>query len=140
MTTALWRIATPDDAGAIHPIRTAAVGFGCVADMRLSAACNQPLLQFDQRRRPDTFLTAIATAFFWPTRTTSRLPAGRQVGSANLRIATTEDLFHLLGPRQLRHGDQLIQRYRQRYSLCDQPMQDIGRQIAQPHHPADEPI
>ena len=23
---------------------------------------------FDQRRRPETFLTAIATAFFWPTR------------------------------------------------------------------------
>ena len=29
---------------------------------------------FDQRRRPETFFTAIATAFFWPTRTTSFLP------------------------------------------------------------------
>src|ERR1700686_3906884 len=29
---------------------------------------------FDQRRRPDTLRTAMATAFFWPTRTTSRLP------------------------------------------------------------------
>ncbi len=30
--------------------------------------------RFDQRRRPDTFFTAIATAFFWPTSTTSFLP------------------------------------------------------------------
>jgi hypothetical protein len=29
---------------------------------------------FDQRRRPETFLTAIATAFICPTRTTKRLP------------------------------------------------------------------
>jgi hypothetical protein len=29
---------------------------------------------FDQRRRPETLRTAMATAFFWPTRTTSRLP------------------------------------------------------------------
>ena len=29
---------------------------------------------FDQRLRPDTLRTAIAMAFFWPTRTTSRLP------------------------------------------------------------------
>ena len=29
---------------------------------------------FDQRRRPDTLRTAIATAFFWPTSTTSLLP------------------------------------------------------------------
>ena len=29
---------------------------------------------FDQRRRPDTLRTAMATAFFWPTSTTSRLP------------------------------------------------------------------
>ena len=29
---------------------------------------------FDQRLRPETFFTAIATAFFWPTRTTSFLP------------------------------------------------------------------
>lgn len=29
---------------------------------------------FDHRRRPETFLTAIATAFFCPTRTTSFLP------------------------------------------------------------------
>ena len=28
----------------------------------------------DQRRRPETFLTAIATAFFWPTSTTSFFP------------------------------------------------------------------
>src|SRR3954454_5221893 len=29
---------------------------------------------FDQRRRPETLRTAIATAFFCPTNTTSRLP------------------------------------------------------------------
>ena len=29
---------------------------------------------FDQRRRPDTLRTAIATAFFCPTNTTSRFP------------------------------------------------------------------
>ena len=29
---------------------------------------------FDQRRRPETLRTAMATAFFWPTSTTSRLP------------------------------------------------------------------
>src|SRR5262244_3450860 len=29
---------------------------------------------FDQRRRPETLRTAIATAFFWPTSTTSFLP------------------------------------------------------------------
>lgn len=29
---------------------------------------------FDQRRRPETFRTAIAIAFFWPTSTTNRLP------------------------------------------------------------------
>ena len=28
----------------------------------------------DQRRRPETLRTAMATAFFWPTSTTSRLP------------------------------------------------------------------
>jgi hypothetical protein len=31
-------------------------------------------LSFDQRRRPETLRTAIATALFWPTRTTSFLP------------------------------------------------------------------
>jgi len=31
-------------------------------------------LSFDQRRLPETFLTAIATAFFWPTSTTKRFP------------------------------------------------------------------
>jgi hypothetical protein len=31
---------------------------------------------FDHRRRPETFLTAITTAFFCPSRTTSRLPRG----------------------------------------------------------------
>jgi hypothetical protein len=31
---------------------------------------------FDHRRRPETFLTAIATAFFCPSRTTTRLPRG----------------------------------------------------------------
>ncbi len=29
---------------------------------------------FDQRRRPETFFTAMAAAFFWPASTTSRLP------------------------------------------------------------------
>jgi hypothetical protein len=29
---------------------------------------------FDQRRRPETLRTAMATAFFWPSRTTRRLP------------------------------------------------------------------
>src|SRR3954471_7784064 len=31
-------------------------------------------LSFDQRRRPETLGTAMATAFFCPTSTTSRLP------------------------------------------------------------------
>jgi len=31
-------------------------------------------LSFDKRRRPETSRTAIATAFFWPTNTTSFLP------------------------------------------------------------------
>jgi hypothetical protein len=31
-------------------------------------------LSFDQRRRPDTLRTAMTTAFFCPTNTTSRLP------------------------------------------------------------------
>ena len=31
-------------------------------------------LSFDRRRRPETFRTAIATALFWPTSTTSFLP------------------------------------------------------------------
>ena len=34
-----------------------------------SQACS-----FDHRRRPETLRTAMATAFFCPTRTTSRLP------------------------------------------------------------------
>jgi len=29
---------------------------------------------FDHLRRPDTLRTAMATAFFWPTNTTSRFP------------------------------------------------------------------
>ena len=29
---------------------------------------------FDHRRRPEALRTAMATAFFWPTSTTSRLP------------------------------------------------------------------
>ena len=29
---------------------------------------------FDQRRRPETLRTAMATAFFWPTSSTRRLP------------------------------------------------------------------
>src|SRR5262249_8488744 len=31
-------------------------------------------LNFDHRRRPEALRTAMATAFFWPTKTTSRLP------------------------------------------------------------------
>jgi len=31
-------------------------------------------LSFDQRRRPETLRTAMATAFFWPTSTTRRFP------------------------------------------------------------------
>jgi hypothetical protein len=41
----------------------------CLLSPSLSHSFN-----FDQRRLPDTFLTAIATAFFCPTSTTSRLP------------------------------------------------------------------
>jgi NADH:flavin oxidoreductase / NADH oxidase family len=37
---------------------------------------------FDQRRRPETFLTAIAMAFFWPSRMTSRLPLVRHTVEA----------------------------------------------------------
>jgi hypothetical protein len=52
----------------------------CVAEAALMkrAAPSQTGLShsrsFDQRRRPETFLTAIAMAFFWPSRITSRLP------------------------------------------------------------------
>src|SRR6056297_2331454 len=50
---------------------TADYGMGWWAEV--SGPCSH-LLSFDQRRRPETFFTAIATAFFWPTSTTSFLP------------------------------------------------------------------
>jgi hypothetical protein len=44
---------------------------------------------FDHRRRPETFRTAMATAFFWPTNTTSFLP--QQLKSLlNLTSGSTE--------------------------------------------------
>ena len=48
---------------------------------------------FDQRRRPDTLRTAMAMAFFWPTRTTSRFPgdAGVEEFSLQHRIVLGED-------------------------------------------------
>ena len=46
-------------------------GAGCRAE---SNGAESHSFNFDQRRRPDTFFTAMATAFFCPTRTTSRLP------------------------------------------------------------------
>jgi hypothetical protein len=42
---------------------------GRESDGRCSHSCN-----FDQRRRPETLRTAMATAFLCPTKTTSRLP------------------------------------------------------------------
>ena len=38
------------------------------------AAAVSQSFSFDQRRRPEMFFTAIATAFFCPTNTTNRLP------------------------------------------------------------------
>ena len=43
-------------------------------DDRESAPTRSHSSSFDQRRRPETLRTAIAMAFFWPTRTTRRLP------------------------------------------------------------------
>jgi hypothetical protein len=43
-------------------------------DDREGAPSRSHSSNFDQRRRPDTLRTAIAMAFFWPTRTTSLLP------------------------------------------------------------------
>ena len=43
---------------------------------------------FNQRRRPDTFLTAIATAFFWPTKTINRWPL-----SSETKCNTPADLI-----------------------------------------------
>ena len=40
--------------------------------LRAGAASHS--FSFDHRRRPETLRTAIATAFFWPTSTTSRFP------------------------------------------------------------------
>ena len=41
--------------------------------LRIAVAANHSF-SFDHRRRPETLRTAMATAFFWPTRTTRRLP------------------------------------------------------------------
>ena len=40
----------------------------------LPAGAASHSFSFDHRRRPETLRTAIATAFFWPTNTTSRFP------------------------------------------------------------------
>jgi hypothetical protein len=56
----------------LHRHRTSARG-GAIADAR-GAPMRSRSSSFDQRRRPDRLRTAIAMAFFWPTRTTSRLP------------------------------------------------------------------
>jgi hypothetical protein len=40
---------------------------------RIAVAANHSF-SFDHRRRPETLRTAMATAFFWPTRTTRRFP------------------------------------------------------------------
>ena len=40
----------------------------------LPAGAASHSFSFDHRRRPETLRTAIATAFFWPTSTTSRFP------------------------------------------------------------------
>jgi hypothetical protein len=47
-------------------LKSAFYGFGAPSRSQSSS--------FDQRRRPEMLRTAIATAFFWPTMTTSRLP------------------------------------------------------------------
>jgi hypothetical protein len=45
-----------------------------MAEKAGSGGCSSHSFSFDHRRRPETFFTAMATAFFWPTRTTKRLP------------------------------------------------------------------
>ena len=40
---------------------------------------------FDQRRRPDTFRTAMATAFLCPTNTTSFLPSDASIQKVSLQ-------------------------------------------------------
>jgi hypothetical protein len=54
---------------------------------------------FDQRRRPETLRTAMATAFFWPTRTTSRLPRVTAVYHARAKVFL--DAFGRCGGRSL---------------------------------------
>jgi hypothetical protein len=46
-----------------------------VSDFRVAhRSCANHSFSFDHRRRPETLRTAMATAFFWPTRTTRRFP------------------------------------------------------------------
>jgi len=51
---------------------------GLVNHRPLDAGANHSA-SFDQRRRPETLRTAMPTAFFWPTNTTSLLPLVRPV-------------------------------------------------------------
>src|SRR5438309_6292120 len=48
---------------------------------------------FDQRRRPGTLRTAMATAFFCPTKTTSRLPRVTQI-TLQPRVVLDHDRDH----------------------------------------------
>src|SRR5271154_1525768 len=71
---AAWRQAGDElpvvEGGLFSPLQSAFDEF----DDREGAPSRSHSSSFDQRRRPDTLRTAIAMAFFWPTRTTSLLP------------------------------------------------------------------
>ena len=51
-----------------HDQAVTVLSWWCIADTANHS------FSFDHRCRPDTFRTAIATAFFWPTSTTRRFP------------------------------------------------------------------
>ena len=75
--TAIWRPEVP--VGPLYPSRLPRTfpprSYFLASGLRaVMAGLPSHSFSFDQRRRPDTLRTAMATAFFWPTRTTSRLP------------------------------------------------------------------
>ena len=90
---------------------------------------------------PEVMIRMLILGYVFAIRSERRLCEEVQVSSMQGGTRSSANYrCLLLSPRQLRRSDQLIQRQRQRHLLCDQPLQDIGRQIAQPHHPADKPI
>jgi len=69
----LYGLDLDDDALAL-PVAFYPSAAGPVEGRELTEDAASHSLSFDQRRRPETFFTVMATAFFCPTRTTSRLP------------------------------------------------------------------